>query len=190
MIAWLFLSGLLVPCFGIFDQYFLLDVVQLSKFTYSVLSVLGFFCALIGTAFFMRYLQGREYRHLILMDSIFSCVLTPLSLVFILRLNVQWGVPDLAIILFKDTVQDIASQCFVFLPLGIVFAKICPKNIEATSFSLLATVSNFRWTIRSFLGTWINETFIHVSKSDLSNYYVLVIISFIYSAQTSLSSHN
>lgn len=62
--------------------------------------------------------------------------------------------------------------------MSIVFAKICPKRIEATSFSLLASVSSFRGTMRSWLGSWINRTFVGVSVANLDNYYILVIISF------------
>ena len=62
--------------------------------------------------------------------------------------------------------------------MSIIFAKICPKHIEATSFSLLASVSNFRGTIRSYLGAYINTTWVGVTESDLSKYYVLVTIGF------------
>ena len=63
----------------------------------------------------------------------------------------------MALIIFTDTVQDIVSQCFVFLPMAVMFAKITPKRIEATSFALLAGVSNFRATIRGWTGSWIND---------------------------------
>ena len=112
------------------------------------------------------------------MDALISLVLAPISFVFILRLNLKWGIPDLALIVFTDVVSEIVSQCFVFLPMSIIFAKICPKNIEATSFSLLASVSNFRGTIRNILGTFINDKWVGVTETDLSNYYILVTIGF------------
>lgn len=62
--------------------------------------------------------------------------------------------------------------------MSIIFAKICPKNIEATSFSLLASVSNFRGTIRNMLGTFINDKWVGVTETDLSKYYILVTIGF------------
>ena len=178
MIIYLLIGGLLVPSFGSFGYYFMLDVVKVSKFTYAMLTVLGFLCLLIGSVLYKRYLQDREYRNLIMMDALISLVLAPISFVFILRLNLKWGIPDLALIVFTDVVSEIVSQCFVFLPMSIIFAKICPKNIEATSFSLLASVSNFRGTIRNILGTFINDKWVGVTETDLSNYYILVTIGF------------
>ena len=63
--------------------------------------------------------------------------------------------------------------------MSVIMSKITPKRIEATSFALLAGISNFRGTIRGTIGTWTNDTFVGVSKEDLSNYHVLVIISFV-----------
>lgn len=84
----------------------------------------------------------------------------------------------MALIIFTDTVSEIISQCFVFLPMSVVYAKICPKRIEATSFALLASVSSLRGTIRSWLGAFINRQWVGVSFNDLSKYWVLVSIGF------------
>ena len=157
MILYLIIGGFLVPSFGSFGYYFMLDVVKISKFTYSMLTVLGFFCLFIGTLIYKRYFMEKEPKNLIMMDALISILLAPLSFIFILRLNLQWGIPDMFLIIFTDTVSEIISQCFVFLPMSVVYAKICPRRIEATSFALLASVSNFRGTIRSWIGAFINR---------------------------------
>ena len=43
------LSAFCVPSFSTFSYYFILDVVGLSKFTISMLGVLGFVCLFFGT---------------------------------------------------------------------------------------------------------------------------------------------
>ena len=88
MILYLIIGGFLVPNFGSFGYYFMLDVVKISKFTYSMLTVLGFFCLLIGTAIYKRYMRDKEYKYLIMMDALISIFLAPLSFIFVLRLNV------------------------------------------------------------------------------------------------------
>ena len=148
MILYLLIGGFLVPSFGGFGYYFMLDVVKISKFTYSMLTVLGFFCLGIGTIVYKNFMRDKEYRNLIMMDALISIILAPLSFIFVLRLNVAWGIPDMYLIIFTDVVSEIISQCFVFLPMSVIYAKICPKRIEATSFALLASVSNFRGTLR------------------------------------------
>ena len=172
------IGGFLVPSFGSFGYYFMLDVVKISKFTYSMLTVLGFFCLFIGTMIYKRWFKDREYKGLIMMDALISILLAPLSFIFVLRLNLEWGIPDMYLIIFTDVVSEIISQCFVFLPMSVVYAKICPKRIEATSFALLASVSNLRGTIRSWIGAYINKQWVGVSHTDLSKYWVLVTIGF------------
>jgi hypothetical protein len=46
------LNSLLMPSFGSFGYYFMLDVVKLSKFTIAMLGVLGFVCMFIGSSIF------------------------------------------------------------------------------------------------------------------------------------------
>ena len=70
-------------------------------------------------------------------------------------------------------------MAFIFLPMSVLFAKITPRYIEATCFAVLAGVSNFRGTARGWIGALINDSFVHVSKEDLSNYWILVVIQFI-----------
>ena len=157
----------------------MLNVIKLSKFTYSMLTVLGFVGLLIGTQLFNKYLKEMEYRKLFIIEAVISIVMAPLTFMFVLRLNLDWGIPDLALIIFTDTVSDIIGQCFVFLPMSVIMSKICPKHIEATSFALLAGVSNFRATIRSWTGSIINDRFVGVTEDDLSQYWVLCVISFV-----------
>jgi len=111
-------------------------------------------------------------------DAGLTLLLAPLTFIFILRLNLDYGVPDMALIIFTDTVSSILSQCLVFLPMSVVYAKICPKHIEATSFAILAGVSNFSHTISSWVGSWINEEFVGVKEDDLSQYWLLVTIQY------------
>ena len=49
VIVYLTVTGFVVPSFGSFGYYFMMDVIGLSKFTYSMLTVLGFFGLLLGT---------------------------------------------------------------------------------------------------------------------------------------------
>lgn len=89
-----------------------------------------------------------------------------------------WGLSDMYFVFFLDIVDEIVSQCFVFLPMSVIYARITPHHIEATSFAILAGVSNFRYTVRSWTGAAINNRFVGVNQNDLSNFWVLIMISF------------
>ena len=82
-------------------------------------------------------------------------------------------------VIFFDVVDEIISACFIFLPMSVIFTKITPKHIEATSFALLAGVSNFRATLRGWIGSAVNDAFVGVTTDDLSNYWQLILIGFV-----------
>ena len=64
----------------------------------------------------------------------------------------------------------------------VLFAKITPKNIEATVFALFTGVLNLSAIVISpNMGIIINQTFVGVSLSSLDNYYKLVFIQMLLS---------
>lgn len=46
------LTAVLVPSFGTFGYYFMMDVVHVSQFAYSMLGLVGYICLLLGTWLF------------------------------------------------------------------------------------------------------------------------------------------
>ena len=66
-----------------------------------------------------------------------------------------------------------------FMPMVVLYAKIIPSNIEATLFALFTGVSNAGGIIANLEGEFINELYIHVSKDNLDNYWILKVISFV-----------
>ena len=64
------------------------------------------------------------------------------------------------------------------MPLLVLFAKITPHHIEATVFAFITGISNLSSTVISpWMGAVINDTFVHVGKSNLPDIYILVLIS-------------
>lgn len=52
VIIYLILGGILMPSFGSFGYYFMLDVVKVSKFTIAMLGVVGYICLMIGSSLY------------------------------------------------------------------------------------------------------------------------------------------
>jgi len=102
-------------------------------------------------------------------------------MMFVTRANIDLGIPDMALIVFTDVVNDILSQCLLMLPMMVVFAKITPKRIEATAFAFLTGTSNFCSSLHSVVGSLINSTFVGVTQENLNKYWILVLISIVMS---------
>lgn len=175
VILFLLLNGL-TPTFGSFGYYFMLDVVGVSKFTIGMLGVLGYTSLMAGSALYQCGCHKKEFRTLGAYSVLLTLAFAPLNLLFVLRLNNDYGLPDMFVIVFSDVVSETIASCLVLLPLMVLFAKITPKRIEATAFAFLTGTSNFTGTLRGFVGYLVN-LFVGVSQSDLSNYYVLVVIA-------------
>ncbi len=100
------LNSLLIPSFGSFGYYFMLDIVQLSKFTIAMLGVLGFVCMFIGTSMFQFWFNKQEYRTLCLYGIVLGLCFAPMNMLFVLRKNAEYGMPDMFVIIFTEVVSD------------------------------------------------------------------------------------
>lgn len=173
------LYALLVPNFGGFDYYFMLDVVGITQFQYSMISVLHYFCMFIGSYLFKRWLKDFEVRTLTIVEVFMGLLCAPFTMLFVTRQNLIFGISDGFIIIFTDIIGDIFSMCLVVLPICVLFAKITPRNIEATCFAMLAGLYNFKNSIRGYIGTTINTQFIGVSRDNMDDFWKLKVISLI-----------
>ena len=176
IIIYLLLQAFLMPSFGAYGYYFMLDVVKVSKFTFSALRVYEFVGLFIGVQFYRLFFTKYEVRTLLLIFTGIMIILAPINYIFARRLNVKWGIPDMAIILFTDGISEVIFMAMILLPMAAMFTKICPRNIEATSYALLASVANIRGAISAAIGTLINDAFLHVTKKDLSGYWKMCLI--------------
>lgn len=127
IILFMVFYAILVPNFGAFDYYFMLDVVGITQFQYSMISVLHFVCVFIGSWVFRKFFREYEVRTLIIIEIIIGLCLSPFTMLFVTRKNLEYGISDGFIIIFTDIIGDIFSMCLVVLPMSIMFTKITPK---------------------------------------------------------------
>mmetsp|Transcript_17214 Transcript_17214/g.23231 ORF Transcript_17214/g.23231 Transcript_17214/m.23231 type:complete len:381 (-) Transcript_17214:117-1259(-) len=177
VVIFIFVTGLVVPTFDSFEYFFLIDEIGLSMFAYSMLTVLGYFALLVGTQLYSQYFKEFEYRSMIAIDLTIQALVMPVKYILMTRINLTWGIPDLALIVFSTSVTKTLQYCLIFLPITVLMAKLCPKRIEATSFALLAGTYNIRDVVQGWLGSFINDTFVGVTKDDLSKYWILITIA-------------
>ena len=105
-----------------------------------------------------------------------------INLIFAMRLNLALGISDLAFVIVSSIITDTLSTAFSHLPVLVLFAKITPKNIEATVFALFTGVLNLSAIVISpNMGILINQTFVGVSLASLQDYYKLVFIQMVLS---------
>lgn len=141
------LKGFMCPSFGTFSYYFQMDVIKVSKQNVALLNIVGYICLLCGSQLYNSYLKHYELRTLMKIGSVITICLSPMYLMLVFRKNLQYGIPDAALIIFDESVGEVISQAFIGMPVMVLYAKITPPHIEATCFALLASSSNLRSTI-------------------------------------------
>jgi hypothetical protein len=125
-------------------------------------------------------LKDVEVRSLLYYSTIFSLVSSLSQYAFALRLNVLFGIPDVAFIILTDTIFGVISLAMNTLPTLALFAKITPKKIEGTVFAFLTGTTNLANNVLApMVGVWINEKFVGVTADDLSNYKSLCFVGII-----------
>jgi hypothetical protein len=112
-IGFFLLGGLLVPTFGDINYYFVLSVVQFSKFTFSMLNILAYMSLLAGILMYNRYFKHWEVRNLLKYSFFIGFAGQLMNLVFILRLNQRWfGIGDVAFTMVTTAVTDTLVLAF------------------------------------------------------------------------------
>jgi len=132
--------GMVVPNYIEFMYFFKLDVVGFSQFTYSMLLLLGAVALTLGIVAYSLWLKGAEMQTLMLAGLLMSLVSTLCDLIFVLRLNLKIGIPDIWFVAFSSTVTSSFIYAFIVLPPYVLIAKITPSHVEATVFAFASTV--------------------------------------------------
>ena len=106
-IGYFLLCGLVVPSFSDINYYFVLNVVKFSKFTVSMLSIMGYVSLLGGVIMYNKWFKHREIRTLLKYSLYLGFISQILNLAFILRLNLNWlGINDVTYILCTTSLTD------------------------------------------------------------------------------------
>ena len=180
LVIFFILLATINPAFSEFSYFFLLDVIGISKFMFSMLVLIGQLCHIVGALIYKAFCRNVDTRTMVLCSFITTIISNFLNFCFAKRWNLGWGIPDIVFLLFTDNVFAIIGTLLYTLPIMALFAKITPKKIEGTTYAFLTGTMNLGSTVISpGIGTFINSQWVGVKKKDLSNYSTLVLISLI-----------
>ncbi|KAG8458950.1 hypothetical protein KFE25_004284 [Diacronema lutheri] len=118
--------------------------------TYSavVQSLFGY----LGVVLFQTCMRRWTFRSVLASTVLLQVMAGAVDLVIVLRWNVLVGIPDeVMYMLGYNVVYQIASM-LNFMPSVILTSKLCPPQLEATMFALLAGFQNFGAMVAGSLG--------------------------------------
>lgn len=157
--------------------FYLLDICNISPSTLGYVSAFTSFFSFIGLILPDRFFST-TIKNKFIIGTVLMSFLALTDLAIVTKLNETIGIPVVFLLVGGSTVSSIISTVFFLLPMLTVFAKVTPKNIEATYFSFLSAIYNFSWNLSSFLsGVLMTATKINSSTSP--DIWVLITISIV-----------
>lgn len=151
-----------------------MNVVKFSKFEYAILNCFSYFSTVLGSICYNKYFKEYEIRTLIMFSIILNIFSAAASLLWVQRINLDYGISDRIYVISTDIVIGTLSLALRMLPMMVLFAKITPPHIEGTCFAFLTGTTNFLYgVLATYTGSLVNDTFIGVTSDDLSNFKLL-----------------
>jgi MFS family permease len=119
-------------------------------FVFSIMGIAGAAFSWIGVLGYMRFFSSWRSRRLILFAGTLACSLHLLDAVLFSRANLRLGIPDEFFVLSSIGLES-AAETWMWMPIMVMFAHICPKGMEATMY---ATILGAR-----YLGSTAGDSF-------------------------------
>lgn len=139
-----------------------------------MLSMVGYITLISGSAMFNLFMKDKEFTVMMILACFVNFIGSITTVLFTTEHTL--GLPPFLFVLFTGTVTDTLYQCFVQLPLMVLFAKLIPEKIEASLFAFLTGMSNLvNLFISPNLGNLIN-LWVGVTSDTLNDVWKLYVI--------------
>jgi len=120
-------------------------------FLITIVGVVGSLFGIVGFSLFNLCMKHWRYHSVFFTTNILYAFGHALAAIQFSRLNVKWGISDEAFAVSYAVVQSITTS-MLFLPGIVLLTQLCPKNVEATMYALLAGTSNLGMQIGGCVG--------------------------------------
>lgn len=135
----------------------------------------------VGIWLFNVYLSKFRMRSALIVSALISSVASLGDFAMVMRWNLRWGIPDRWFYLIGDTILEPIVIMMAFMPSTVLISKMCPKNMEATTFAILASFSNLGGALSSSFGVFAMEaagikTDVENGQCDFSNLPWLIVV--------------
>ena len=128
-------------------------------------SIIARVCTGIGVYLFQVFFSNANVRFTFWMSAMLSSIASLGDYAMVMRWNKRWGIPDKAFYLVGDTILEPMVGMMAAMPSVVLMSKMCPENMEATMFAILASFNNLGGSLSQALGVFAMD-FLGI-KTDL-----------------------
>jgi Na+/melibiose symporter-like transporter len=148
------------------------------KFKGSILGLMSFTSALtaiIAILIYQRYLKNISFKVLLAVGNCLYALFGLSALLLVTRVNKELGIPDALIAIFSSSACNMISE-FILMPILALAAILCPRDLEATVYSVFMSAINFGWIISYVASSFITEH-LAITKTNFTNLPKMIFIS-------------
>ncbi|XP_011082613.1 probable folate-biopterin transporter 3 [Sesamum indicum] len=145
-----------------------------SKEAVGSISALGAVGSLLGVLLYQNAFRSHPFRRVLFWAQLLYGASGMLDLILVLRINLLFGVPDYALVVFDAAVSHMIGR-LKWLPLLVLSSKLCPSGIEGTFFALLMSIDH----VGSFTASWAGGLLLHtlnVTRTTFDNLWLAISI--------------
>jgi len=129
-----------------------------SNFFYvTVMGLVATVLSLLGVLLYQLFMTRWRFRTVLRMSNLMLILFSLPNIIFFNRWNVGI-IPDEVFVLGSEALQVVTST-WASMPIGLMMLQLCPKDIEATGYALLAGSSNMGRALSQYMGAYLLEVF-------------------------------
>ena len=180
-LIFMFVSRAIVPSYGDIMYYWMIDVLNFNKTIISLLALIAFATAILGSMIYNLFLKEFEFKNAMILAHILIAISTLGMFLLVTRISYEiFHINDIVFAVFGETTIETLFVAFVFMPTLVLQTKIIPKNVEATLYSFFSSFVLFAGQfISPMLGGAIATTF-GVSRDNFSSMGTIILIEFLF----------
>jgi folate/biopterin transporter len=153
--------------------YFYTNELKFKKEMMGRLTFLGTLTSIIGIYLYKRFFYKYSFKAIIVVSTLIYLLFNLLTLALVLRLNTKIGIPDYFFSVTANSITNALAEINT-MPLLVITANMCPKNIEGTTYALLMSIINLGYFISYQFGGLLNYIF-NVSSTDFKNLWMVIL---------------
>ncbi|KAI3785962.1 hypothetical protein L1987_45088 [Smallanthus sonchifolius] len=139
----------------------------------SIFSV-GAIGSLLGVLLYQNVFRSHPFRGVLFWSQLLYGASSLLDLLLVLRLNLNFGVPDYMFAVMDEGVSKMIAR-LRWMPLLVLSSKLCPSGIEGTFFALLMSIDH----IGTLTSSWAGSVLLHalnVTRTHFDNLWAVILI--------------
>ena len=152
-------AALYVQIGGALDYWYTADndcVIAGPNFDYTYYStyvrIVAAIASCLGVILFQTVMAGWELRRIFWVSVLLRCAGGVFDVIIVQRWNIALGISDKAMYMVGDAIIYDICYTLNFMPAVLLTSKLCPKDLESTTYALLAGFQNFGQQVARTLG--------------------------------------